>query len=390
MSAPMVSTKNQSSTKQVVFDEADSAGVVAKILLDLGCRKALLVVDRGAYRASGAEEAFRDVQREFDAAIFDDFEINPKLEDVQRGVESLRDRRPDAIVAIGGGSAIDMAKLIGACGAQEASPRETALGNAPIANAPPITIAIPTTAGTGSEATHFAVVYVDGKKHSLANPLLRPAYAVLDPTLTHSLPKGATVASGLDATCQAIESIWSVGATEASLQDAYAALDLSLDNLPIAASEPTPASRSAMLLAAHRSGRAIDVTKTTAPHACSYSLTSRYGTPHGLAVALTLGAFLRWNDATSERDCIDPRGTEDVRRRIASIASRMGAESIDEACTAWETFLQKLGAPVRLRDIGVALDDLPQLADDVNVERLANNPRRIDRDELVELLRSVY
>jgi alcohol dehydrogenase class IV len=386
----MPASDGESATNQTVYEDADSAAAVAGILSELGSRRAMFVVDGGAYRASGAEERFRDVQRERAVTVFEGFEINPKIEDVERGVATFRQLRPDAVVAIGGGSALDMAKLIAACGPQESTPRECATGVAPLVNAPSPVVAIPTTAGTGSEATHFAVVYVDGKKLSLADPRMRPDYVVLDPTLTHSLPRSATVASGLDALCQSIESIWAVGSTDASLESAYAAFDLALRYLPLAAKDPDPDRRAAMLRAAHYSGRAIDVTKTTAPHACSYSLTTRYGTPHGLAVALTLGPFLRWNGAVEDGDCNDPHGARGVRERISSIVARFGTDSIDEACRVWEEFLRRLGAPTRLREVGVAIEDLSQLADDVNVERLANNPRRIDRDALVELLRSVH
>src|SRR5690606_34954215 len=110
------------------------------------------------------------------------------LEDVERGIGLFRDFKPDAIVAIGGGTAIDLAKLVGTIAVQEADPRSVATGDSVVERDGPPLLAVPTTAGTGSEATHFAVVYIDGVKHSLAHPVLRPDLVILDPLLTYAMP----------------------------------------------------------------------------------------------------------------------------------------------------------------------------------------------------------
>ena len=180
-------------------------------------------------------------------------------------------------------------------------------------------IAIPTTAGTGSEATHFAVVYVDGEKYSLAHPYLVPAYAVIDPLLTYSLPAGVTAASGLDAFCQAIESIWAVGATDVSHTFATEAARLAVQHLRAAVQNPTDTARAGMCRAAHLSGKAINISKTTAPHALSYVLTAEYGLAHGVAVALTLAPMLQYNAQVTAIDCADPRSAiaeETTMKRI--------------------------------------------------------------------------
>jgi alcohol dehydrogenase class IV len=121
------------------------------------------------------------------------------------------------VVAVGGGTSIDMAKLIRAL-AGTVDPEAVIRGKSPIVASRSRFIAIPTTAGTGSEATQFAVVYIDGEKFSLDHASLRPAIAIVDPRLMNTLPAAVTAATGLDAFCQAIESIWAVGATDESVR----------------------------------------------------------------------------------------------------------------------------------------------------------------------------
>ncbi|RYG48009.1 iron-containing alcohol dehydrogenase family protein [bacterium] len=371
---------------EVVFGEGTLESIQT-LLARLGARRGFLVLDRPAYKASGAEARLESIWRRFDVAIFEGFRPNPILEDVERGLVAYREFEPDAIIAIGGGSALDMAKAIRACGNAPGSARERVTGPLPVTSGAPPLIAVPTTSGTGSEATHFAVVYVDGKKHSFSDPALRPDHAILDPTLTYGLPPSVTVASGLDAVCQALESIWSVNATDRTEELARTAAAMALQGLPEAVREGTPTSRRTMMAAAHLAGRAIDITKTTAPHAASYGLTSRFGTPHGLAVALTFPGFLRLNGSIDDTNGNDPRGREEARRKVAEVVRRLGARDIEEACAKWIGFLEILGAPTRLSEIGVKESDLGALADGIDLVRLANHPRHVSKDEVMALLR---
>lgn len=377
-------------SRQAVYFCEGAVQAVGHILQSLSVERILLVVDRPAYTLSGAAAALEAVFGRWQVESFDGFQLNPKIEDIARGVETFRRLRPQVVVAIGGGSALDVAKVVGTCGNHEAPPHEYVSGRLHLRTDGPPLIAIPTTAGTGSEATHFAVAYIAGEKYSLAHDFLLPEFAILDPTLTASLPRVPTIASGLDALCQAIESIWAVGATEDSLNDAYAAAELALQHLPVAALSPTPEARRAMLHAAHLAGRAINISKTTAPHAVSYALTTRYGVPHGIAVALTLGAFLNFNSQVDDASCADPRGVAHLRSRLARIIQLLGGGDVDNACARWQALLQQLDCPTRLRDVHVRDCDLADLAAQVNAERMANNPRRITNAALQKMLAAIY
>lgn len=366
-----------------------SIGHVGKILHEIKAARVLLVRDDPAYGLSGAEAALADCWQGREVESFAGFQLNPKLEDIERGVKIARRMRPDCVIAVGGGSAIDIAKVIAACASNPDEPAKYIASEKPLQEPGPPLIAIPTTAGTGSEATHFAVAYIGATKYSLAHPGLLPKYAVLDAELTQSLPPAITAATGLDALCQAIESMWAVGGTEESRAFAEQAFELAWRHLPTAVKSPTPEARQAMLDAAHLAGKAINLGKTTAPHAISYALTTRYGTPHGMAVALTLPVVLRHNAAVEEASCTDPRGAGHVRESIARILAALGCESAEQAQAALERFVASIDCPTRLSQIGVQEADLATLAAEVNVERLGNNPRRISQVELVELLREV-
>ena len=349
-----------------------------------------LVVDEPAWLASGAKELLESQFLEATTNWFTDFELNPKLDDVERGIEAYRECQPDLIIALGGGTAIDLAKLIGSLAVQAASARDIATGRTSIQVAGKPLMAIPTTAGTGSEATHFAVVYVDGEKYSVAHPSMLPRYAIVDSRLTASLPKHITAATGLDAFCQAIESMWSVAATEESMRYATDAARLAFGNLVTATNSPTPEARKAMSRASHLAGKAINITKTTAPHALSYALTSRLDVPHGMAVALTLASILKFNAEVTDEDCNDPRGAVAVRDRISQILDILGADNVEAGSASITGLLSQINCPTKLKAVGVETsDELRRIVDSVNAERLSNNPRQASPTQLFNLLQTV-
>lgn len=354
---------------------------------ELSARSLFFVVDLSAYQNCGFMPQIDNTIEKFSTSRFSRFEPNPKLSDIENGVSLFRDVSPDLIIALGGGSAIDVAKLIGLLAKQPSTPRDLILGKASIQeNAAPM-IAIPTTSGTGSEATHFSVVYVDGKKYSVAHTSSLPDVAIIDPTLTASLPKSITASTGLDAFCQAIESLWAVGSSVESRDFALRALQLVWGNLETAVQTPTMDSRLAMSQGAHLAGKAINIGKTTSSHALSYFVTSRYGIPHGVAVALTIGDMLVYNSRICHEDCADPRGFRFVLDRINEIIATLGCDTAEEACGVIRDFLRNVGCPASLYEAGIrGRSEIAQIVASVNVERMSNNPRFSTVESLVELL----
>ena len=376
--------------QHVVHSREGALAEVSEILERISASRLFFVVDESAYAASGAAEILEPHFRSCAVTRFSGFELNPKLHDIERGIEQIREAHPDLVVALGGGTAIDLAKLIGTLADQDVSARKIILGQARIGRVGPPLVAIPTTAGTGSEATHFAVAYVDGAKYSVADNALLPDFAIVDPSLTHSLPAGVTAATGLDAFCQAIESMWSVHSTPESIGYADESIQLVWRHLAAAVQHPDIDDRHAMCRAAHLAGKAINISRTTAPHAISYTITSQLGVPHGCAVALTLGAVLDFNCHVTEADCNDSRGAVYVRKTIDDIAGLLGFETSLDAERGIQSFVASLDCPTQLSEVGVTSDaQIEEIVQRVNVERLANNPRRLTNESLRAILTSI-
>ena len=362
--------------KQQIVCRRGAGEALFPFLREKGVRKFLLVADAAFPRLKMARSL---LDGPVPCAVFDAFTPNPRYEDVLRGVEAFRREACDAVVAVGGGSSLDVGKCVKLfC---RMPPGADCLSQAPQENGVPL-VAVPTTAGTGSESTHFAVVYVRGEKRSVASPAARPNLAILDADALDTLPLYQKKCTLLDALCQGIESAWSVRSTEESralalraVRGVLGAMDGSLRN--------QSGANEALLLAANLAGQAIDCTQTTAGHAMSYKLTSLFGLPHGRAVALCLPHVLRWALDHPET-CTEPRLWAHVRGVLCDVAREMGCRSAEELpCRLWNLqaalFRGERGENFRP-------EALETLVHSVNPERLANNPVFLDEDAL----RAVY
>lgn len=292
---------------------------------------------------------------------FSDFTANPRLEDVMAGARAFLASGCDAIVAIGGGSAMDTAKCIRAFYREEGD-----VLHLPVADTGVPLIAVPSTAGTGSESTHFAVVYQNGVKHSVAAACLRPGFVLLEGELLRSLPLYQKKCTMLDALCQAIESAWSKKSSpESRGLSERAVRGIMRDHAPYLAGDMAAAQR--MLMHANLAGQAIDLTTTTAAHAMSYKLTSLYALPHGHAVAVCMLPVWRRLDAAAEFSGI-----------LSEIGAWMGAANGAERFCA---LLRELGmdAPA------IAASDMDALAASVNAQRLSNHPQALGEKDLREM-----
>ena len=358
-------------------------GEVKAVLETNGFQRVFFVCDQSAYLGSGADAQLEPILQGLTSIRFSEFELNPKIEDIQQGVDLFRSFNPDLVIALGGGSAIDAAKAISFVGSYQVGSAKKMILNQRASDCSPVPIlAIPTTAGTGSEATHFAVVYVDNEKHSLASQQILPKYVVLDFQLTRSLPKHVTAASGLDALCQSIESLWSVGGSEESRSYAVAALKLAWNSLESVTNNPNDELRKSISEASYMAGKAINISKTTGPHALSYKLTSDFNVSHGFAVGVFLAPFLLYNSKVAQNNCNDPRSFSYSKKQIDLILKVTHSKDEHEFCQQFLKMLKKIGAPVFLCDIGIATtDEVEQFVSKANFQRLSNNPRKVLKKE---------
>jgi alcohol dehydrogenase class IV len=361
------------------------------VLASCRARRVLLVCGQGSYESSGARQAVEELLDGLQVARFSGFSANPKLEDVERGIRMVRQEEPDTVLAIGGGTAMDIAKTVAVLADEEGEPRDYVERLRPLGGRRRRSLVlVPTTAGTGSEVTCFGVIYVDRVKHSLDHPCLAADAALVDPQLTRSMPPRLTAVTGLDTLSQAVESYWSLRSTAESRAWAAQALRLVLEHHEDACLRPTPAARTGMARAALLAGRAINVTRTTAPHAVSYPMTGLYDVPHGHACALTLPRFFLYNAAVSEADCLDPRGAEFIRQRMAELLALLAAGSPAEACAGIEDRMRRCGLETRLSELGLDGAARERIVDlGFNPDRVGNNPRRLDPAGLRAILESI-
>jgi alcohol dehydrogenase class IV len=362
-----------------------------QLLKEMGAKRIFLVTGTSSYSRSGAEEALKSVVNEFQVKRFQVTSECPDLDFIKAGMKDLSQSNCDSIVAIGGGNVIDTAKAINILSFQSASPEACIESLSNITEKGLPLIAIPTTSGSGSEATHFAVVYSGNNKFSLASEHILPDAAIVDPELTYSLSSYQTALSGIDSFCQAVESTWASGSNVESKQFAEKAISLLMKNYIPAVNSPSVESRSNMSLASNLAGKAINISKTTAPHAVSYTMTRMFGIPHGQAVCITLGEFLKYNYEVSSSDCNDVRGDKFVKSSIEEIIRLTGAEDVIDNVKVIKEMISKSGLKTNLRDLGInSSTQLEMIADNTNAERLANNPRKLSREALLEILKKVY
>jgi alcohol dehydrogenase class IV len=350
-----------------------------EILEDADPNAVVLFSGGESYRRSGAAAVVEPLLSPYRVERVEGVRPNPTLEDLEGAVEVLRQAEPDLVVAVGGGSVLDLAKAARGLVAVE-DVRAAVVGGAGDPDRElPVLVAVPTTAGTGSEATHFSAVYVDGVKYSVGHPSFRPEHVLLDPGLSASMSPRLTAETGLDALAQAMESMWSIRSTDASRADARRALELAWRHLECAVRAPSPEDRQAMCTAAHLAGRAIDVSKTTASHALSYSITVRHGVAHGHAVALTLGALLEFNSEIGEDDCGDPRGPAFVGEQIGEVLTVLRAADGREGREAIEALVRS--------SVGITTpEERSAIVASVDADRLANNPRTLEPERLAAIV----
>ncbi len=312
--------------------------------------------------------------------FFDDFQPNPLYESVANGVSLFNHSDCDAIVAIGGGSAIDVAKCIKLYSNMD--PSVNYLQQEIVPNDVPL-MAIPTTAGTGSEATRYAVIYYNDAKQSVTHESMIPSAVLMDRSALKTLPLYQKKSTMLDALCHSIESFWSVNSTEESRVYSRKAIEMVLANMDGYIANDDDAN-AAMLIAANTAGKAINITQTTAGHAMCYKLTSLYGIAHGHAAALCDRILFPWMICHTDR-CIDPRGEAYLKDIFAQIADAMGCASPEEAAAKLGQIVSDLALSVP----AASEEDYAVLKTSVNPVRLKNHPVKLDTETIDALYHDI-
>lgn len=360
---------------------------LSQILKEINSKKLFLVVD-SFFQFLNIKEVIESLDvKKF---MFSDFTPNPLYEQVCMGIDLLKQKKCDSILAIGGGSAIDVAKCIKlAVLAKE--------GNNSII--PPLVrdhinidgsqlpfIAIPTTAGTGSESTRNAVMYFEGAKQTITNEGLLPDYAILEPNVLKTLPLYQKKCTMMDALCQGIESWWSINSTQESYEYSRKTIELIMQNWRAYIFGNDTEAASKIMLGANYGGRAINITQTTAAHAMSYKITSLYSFPHGHAVAVCLPYIWEYM-LTHISYTDDSRGPEYLSQIFSMISNSMGANNPQEAIYVFRTMMEEMGLVQPVDN--ERMQSIEKLALSVNPIRLKNNPIKLDTKTIRELYKRI-
>jgi alcohol dehydrogenase len=353
---------------RVLFGSGEFARL-GEVARELGGARCLLVADPGLLATDHVKEAIRTLKaRRMEVFAFHDFSANPTTAMIDAGRAFAAPERIDVIVSVGGGSSMDCAKGINFLLSNGGHMRDYwGYGKASKPMLP--MIAVPTTAGTGSEAQSFCIVSdpKTGTRMACGDAKATFRAAVLDPKLTLSQPKAVAAATGYDALAHALETL--VTTRHTALSECFSRSAWRLINSGFGRMLEDPEdldARGAMLLGAHFGGLAVENSMLGAAHACASPLTAQFGVPHGVAIALVLRHVVRWNrPVAGER--YDELGVKGLEGRLCRIA-------------------EAAGLPLTLRESGIGEEALPRLAEDAAAQWTGKfNPRPLDAAGALEI-----
>ena len=364
----MVSNFVYTQPVKIYFGEGKFAAL-PEILAESGCKKAVIVCGKH-FRP----EAEKLVEANIGiCGIFSEVEQNPQLSGVEETLKIAREINADTIIGIGGGSSIDTAKFAAATALGDGCAEDYYYGKKPFPAERLTIIAVPTTAGTGSEVTQVSVMSNHKEKKTINNPVFMPKIAIVDSELMLTVPPRTTMNTGLDAMAHALEGYWSKNHQPISDLMAIEAVRRALLYLERAYKDGSDKeARSEMAMASLLGGLAFALPKTAASHACSYPLSEDYHLPHGEACAFTLDSFVKIN----------------ADDRLEYLAKAVGLKDTDELAGRIAAFKEMAGLRRKLSDLENL--DLDKLCRDCAAHPLMNNnPVALTEERLKEMFLSL-
>lgn len=356
------------------------AGISKKIDKYIKGENILIISDPFLYQ-SGVAIQIGDSMEGKNVAYFSDVEPNPTCESVDKAAEVARAINADCVIGLGGGSALDISKIVSCLVTNEGSIYDYYNGGRRTLSKRQATlICIPTTAGTGSEVTNVGVF--TNKKAGIKMPMVTnefwPDYSIIDSELTYTLPAPVTASTGMDAFCHAIEAYWNKASQPICDMLAIGAMKLILENIKTAYHEPANKdARAAMLKASLIAGIAFSQTRTTGIHAISFPLTTEFGANHGTACSITLPAFIKISG-------------QQAAMKMKALIKYLGFESIEKFSEEIEELMKSMNMPVRLHQIGVRETDLEHITEiGLGAAIIQLTPAVMNKETVYQLLRSI-
>ena len=382
-------------TARIVFEDGASGKLASHCGACLGSR-ILVVTDPGIVQLGLADPAIKSLRDAgHEVTVFSDVEADPSRKTVMSGLARTKDIQATGVLGFGGGSSMDVAKLVALlAGSDEDLDEAWGVGMAKGPRLP--LVLVPTTAGTGSEVTAVSIITVENdEKRGVVSPVILPDYAVLDAELTLGLPPHITAATGIDAMVHAIEAYASKSANNNTMSRVLAveALRLLGANIETAVFDGSNAkARGEMLLGSMLAGMAFANSPVAAVHALAYPIGGMFHIPHGLSNALVLPHVLRFNAAENENGSAalyadlahhvfpDLQKEEGVQGRCAAFIERLSELSL------------KLGLEKGLRELNIPEDALPKMASESmkQTRLLVNNPRDVTEEDALAIYKAAY
>lgn len=308
--------------------------------------------------------------------------LYPEIEELNKIINKINLFKPDLIVAVGGGVVMDYAKLSNLLFSSK-NIKKTILEKKKLTKKKSKILLIPTTAGSGSEATCFSVIYINNVKYSLENNLLIPDYFYLIPDFVIKCPKKIRVSAGFDAFAQSLEAFFSLQSNNKSIRYSITSLKYSINNLLPFICRPNIKNAKNMCLASYYSGKAINIAKTNLPHALSYFFSSKFKLVHGQAVSLFFSNIIKFYYYNYFRS----RAHFSIKKRFLILFRIFSKFDIDQFCSLLNKIISTSGLLIDRKILDRKIkSNFKEIISSINKDRLNNSPIKLNRSDLYEIL----
>ena len=359
---------------------------INKFIADKSFKKIFILCGKKSFTISGAENFINKmiVNKEI-KKLYKNSNI-PLLEELIEIINEIKNFKPDLILAIGGGAVIDYAKIANVVDTRSDLKKLIVNYSYPFKKKYTKLAVIPTTAGSGAEVTSNAVIYVDNIKHSFESNLLIPDNFFLIPEFIISAPEKIKASAGFDAMAQALESLVSKKSNDQSIDYATKSLKISVNAFLPFLHDPNIKNATEMSIAANLAGKAINISKTTAPHAASYPFTSLFNISHGHAVGLFFEKFFKFNyDNLNKSDT-----SFDLKKRFDLIFNLFDVSNIDDFNSKLSLIKKKANLEDDLIKLNIDLNKSSEnIINGINLLRLGNNPVKIDGKDIYNIISNI-
>ena len=356
-----------------------------KFIKNSNFKKIFLISGQKSFQNSNLKETIKNLEKKYEVKYYFKTNYLPNFQELIEIMIQLRKFKPDLILAVGGGSVIDYAKIANSVEPVEELKNHIINYSYPFKKKYTKLLVVPTTAGSGAEVTSNSVIYLDNIKYSLENDLLKPDFYFLIPELIIKCPYKIKSSSGFDALAQALESIISIKSNDESLNYAKKSIELTDKYYINFVEKPNFENATQMLISSNLAGKAIDITKTTAPHAVSYPFSNLFKLSHGHAVSLFFEDFFKFNYNNLKQS----QTKFNLAERFEIIFKSLKVNNIEEFIIKIKKIKNKAGLDDNFKKMKIDISShLENILKGINILRLKNNPIVLSEKKIVDIIKS--